>query len=334
MAAPRPRSIGFLGYPGITALDLTGPLEAFATANALLPGEGREGGATPRPYRLLVLGVDGKSAFASEPGLRLQPDCAMAAAPALDTVIVPGGAGLREPRRLRAAAGWLRTRQRATRRIASVCTGAWALAEAGLLDGRRATTHWRFAAELAARYPAVDVDADAIWIRAGRCYTSAGVTAGIDLALALIEQDHGPRLALAVARELVVHVRRAGGQRQYSERLAFQGGSAGRLAELREWMLTNLAGDLSVERLAERCHVSPRQLTRRFRDALGITPAACVERLRVEEAGERLLAGAGIDAVAAAVGFRSTDVFRRAFERHYGVPPSSFRARFAATTPP
>lgn len=330
MSTPaRTRRIGFLGYPRITALDLVGPLEVFSTANNLIAA--KTGAGAPPAYELLVLGLS-KRAFAAESGIAFLPQAALAASPTLDTLVVPGGRGLREPGPLRTVSQWLREHHRAIRRIASVCTGIYALAEAGLLDGRTATTHWRYAEAFVARYPAVALDADAIFIKQGPLYTSAGITAGIDLALALVEEDHGPKLALAVARELVVYVKRAGGQSQYSEPLNFQAGSVGRLAELCAWMLEHLADDLTIERLAERCRVSPRQLGRRFKLALGMPPAAYVERLRTEEAGQRLLAGnASIEKIAEAVGFRSADVFRRAFERRFGVAPAQFRARFSRT---
>jgi transcriptional regulator GlxA family with amidase domain len=321
----RTRLIALLGYPQLTTLDLAGPAEVFATAAALA--------AKPaaRPlYEVMVLGLD-RQPFRAESGLVFVPDAAMADAPALDTLIVPGGRGLRDPERLGLIAPWLRRRQRGFRRIAAVCTGAWALAEAGLLDGLRVTTHWRHADALALAYPRIRVEPDKIYIRQEGVYTSAGITAGIDLALALVEEDHGPSLALAVARELVVHLKRAGGQRQFSERLSLSTSADSPLAELNGWMLDNLAEDLCLARLAARCHISPRQLARRFKAAFGTTPAKYVERLRMDEASQLLLSGRhGLDRVAAAVGFRSADVFRRAFERRFGVTPIQFRARFVS----
>lgn len=323
--ATRTRRIGFLGYQRFTALDLVGPSDVFAAANELAASVSPR--ASP-PYELIVVGLD-RRPFRAESGLAMLPDTSLADAPTLDTLLIPGGSGLREPAQLAAVSAWLQRRQRGIRRIASVCTGAWALAEAGLLDGCRATTHWRYAAALAERYPKVRVDADAIFIRQDRLYTSAGITAGIDLALALIEEDHGTALALAVARELVVYLRRAGGQRQFSERLALSAQAGQPLAELTAWMHDHLRDDLSLARLAERCHISPRQLARRFDSAFAMSPAAYVERLRTDEASQLLLGDARpIDRVAAAVGFRSADVFRRAFERRFGIPPAQFRARF------
>ena len=215
------------------------------------------------------------------------------------------------------------------RRIASVCTGIYGLAPTGLLDGRRVTTHWRFAADVKARFPRLDVDPDAIYVRDGRFATSAGVTAGIDLALALIEEDHGPGLALAVARELVVYLRRSGGQSQYSTPLKLQAASTDPIHDVAAFVVENLDGDLSVERLAARAHLSPRQFSRRFTEALGVAPASFVSERRLDEA-KRLLGEerSSVEAIASATGFRSADVFRRAFERRFGVGPRDYRARF------
>jgi transcriptional regulator GlxA family with amidase domain len=324
----RTKRIGFLGYQGVTALDLIGPMEVFATANTLI-STGRVNTA-PQAYELVVLGLK-KRSFMAESGIVLMPHTSLAEAPVLDTLLIPGGSGLRESASLKMASQWLSKNHRSIRRIASVCTGIYALAESGLLEGCTVTTHWRHAEAFAKSYPSVKLDADAIFIKQGKFYTSAGITAGIDLALSLIEEDHGPKLALTIAQELVVYLKRAGGQSQFSERLSFQAGTAGRLAELGAWMLENLANDLSVEKLAGRCQVSPRQLSRRFKLDLGMPPAAYVELLRTEEAGQRLLAdNASVEQIAAAVGFRSADVFRRAFERRFGVAPAQFRARFSS----
>lgn len=326
--ARRTRRIGFIGFPQFNALDLTGPMDVFSAAAEL---ELERAGPRRRPvYETLVIGLD-PAPFRAESTLAVVPDATLADAPPLDTIIVPGGRGVREPATLAALAQWLRGRGRRARRIASVCTGAYALAEAGLLDGSVVTTHWRHARALAARYPQLTVDADAIFLRNGRIYTSAGISAGIDLALALVAEDHGPALALDVARELIVHVKRDGGQRQYSVPLAFQTAAGDRLGELAAWMLRHLDGDLSVERLAERCSLSRRQLSRRFHEAFGLAPAQYVERLRVDEARQRLSESrVPVDRIATAVGFRSVDVFRRAFERQVGIAPARYRARFRA----
>lgn len=318
----RHRQIVFLGYDGITALDLSGPAEVFAVADGWLRERKRPG------YALRVLSLDGSS-FKAENGLRFVADALLAGPLAADTLIVPGGQGLRESARLARAAAWLRQHHSGLRRVASICTGAYALAEAGLLDGLQASTHWRHAPALAARYPMVRVLDDALYLRQGSIYTSAGVTAGIDLCLSLVEQDHGADCALAVARELVVHLKRPGGQRQYSERLASQSSEDAHLDGLRAWILDHLDRALPVAALAARCHCSERQLSRLFKRHFQLSPAAYVERLRVEEAGQRLIATeTSVARIAHSLGYRSADVFRRAFERHYGLAPLQYRARF------
>lgn len=313
------RRIGFIVYDGLTALDLAGPLEVFACANAHIPSA----------YELLVLGATGK-AITAESGLRVTPASALARTPRLDTIIVPGGVGLREDRIAAPIVAWLRSRGR-TRRIASVCTGIYALAATGLLDGRRATTHWRFASDVARHFPKITLEPDAIFLKDGNLFTSAGVTAGIDLALAFVENDLGPRVALAVARELVVYLKRTGGQMQFSEPLQFQTRATDRFADLAAWMVSNLRKDLSVESLAARAGLGTRHFSRRFTTVFGMPPAAYVEQLRLDEARKRLDApGQTVDSVAASVGYASADSFRRAFERRFGVPPSQYRGRFAA----
>src|SRR5450759_3361394 len=199
--------------------------------------------------------------------------------------------------------------------------------------GRKVTTHWRLSADLAERYPQLKVNANALYIRDGKFYTSAGITAGIDLALALIEEDFGAQVALSVARELVVYVKRPGGQEQYSEPLKFQVESTSRFVDLAAWMVGHLDKDLSVEALAERTNLCPRQFTRRFKGEFKSTPAAFVQRLRLDEARKRLsAAGATVESVADSVGFHDPDSFRRAFVQRFGVAPQHYRGRFLADT--
>jgi len=319
-------AIGVLGFDNVNALDIVGPLEAFAEANGLAASQG----LTP-PYQLMVLGLS-TQAFVSESGITFVPRHSIATVPALDTLIIPGGRGLREPAINTEVATWLRERAPAFRRIASVCTGIYGLAPTGLLDGRRVTTHWRFAPAVAQRFPLLKVDPDAIFIRDECFYTSAGITAGIDLALALIEEDCGRPLSLAVARELVVYLRRAGGQEQYSEPLQRQSRGGDRFGELCAWISGHLSQPLTVETLAERVCLSTRQFSRNFAAQFGCPPAEFVEDLRLREA-RRLLDEAALDieSIAAAVGFRSADVFRRAFERRFGLLPSAYRLRFGTT---
>ncbi len=317
------RRIGFVGYDQITALDLVGPLEAFDSANGHC-----ERGAPA--YSFVVLSHKGKP-FVSEAGLRISADASLEDAPPLDTIIVPGGKGLRLTDSVLPIAKWLRTRSTRVRRLASVCTGIYALGEAGLLNGCRATTHWRYAADVARRFPSIRLEPDAIYIRDGHIYTSAGVTAGIDLALAFIEADLGGRIALAAARELVVYLKRTGGQMQYSEPLQFQARATDRFADLAAWLVSNLKKDISVEAMAQRVGLGPRHFSRKFKSVFGTAPADYVEALRLDESRKRLGApNQTIDSVAASVGYASADAYRRAFERRFGVAPSLYKKKFAA----
>lgn len=311
--------IGVFGYEGVTALDVVGPTEAFASAFV----------DEQRAYEVVLVGVTRKP-FTAESGIVFKPHRGLDAKVDLDTLIIPGGCGLRNPRINAKLVSWVRTNAPQIRRIASVCTGIYGLAATGLLDGRRATTHWRFARDVEEKFPAVRLESNALFLKDGPFYTSAGVTAGIDLALALIEEDLGAPAALAVARDLVVYLKRPGGQEQFSEPLQFQIESTDKLAELASWMRGHLRGDLSVEALAERACLCPRQFTRRFTRVFQRTPAAFVEDLRLAEAQKRLsMRSITIDGVAASVGFRSADAFRRAFERRFGISPTNYRRQFS-----
>jgi transcriptional regulator GlxA family with amidase domain len=313
------RRIGLIAYPGFTTLDLTGPLDVFDIANAYVPGS----------YEMIVLAAKADP-LPSEAGLNIVPHATLAKAPPLDTIMVPGGSGIRHAATVAPIVAFLKARRR-TRRVSSVCTGIYALGESGLLDGRRATTHWRFAADVARRFPKIALEPDAIYIADGNMFTSAGVTAGIDLALSFVEADLGGRVAMGVARELVVYLKRSGGQMQFSEPLRFQARATDRFADLAAWMVGNLKKDLSVEVLADRAGLGARHFSRRFAQVFGATPAAYVEQLRLDAARKRLgQPNQTVDSVAASVGYASADSFRRAFERRFGVPPSQYRGRFAA----
>jgi transcriptional regulator GlxA family with amidase domain len=325
----RRRRVGVIGFPGANAIDIAGPLEVFATA-------GRDGDScrAQGAYETLLIGLT-RAPFRLESGLTMLPDCVLAEAPGLDTLIVPGGWGLREPATCAAVAAWLRVQAAGVRRLCGVCTGIYGLAAAGLLDGRRATTHWRLAEDVARRFPGVQLQGDALFVRDGRLYTSGGITAGIDLALALVEEDLGATTALAVARELVVYLKRPGGQDQYSEQLRWQARSAGHgeagFTDLVAWVHAHLQQDLSVERMAARMGVSPRHFSRRFTAAMGCTPGQMVESARLDAARERLLASRDpVERIASSVGFASADVFRRRFARRFGISPRSYRERFSA----
>src|SRR5437016_5875793 len=228
-ATMNPLRVGFLGFEGVMALDLVGPIDAFT--NAIVE---ESEGQTASCYEVVIIGLTNRP-FTSESGVVFKPHKTITNAPALDTLIIPGGKGLRVPDTQRKAAEWISRRAAKTRRIATVCTGTFGLAATGLLNGRRVTTHWRQAQELSKTFPQLKVDPNALYLRDGKFYTCAGITAGIDLSLALIEEDFGPRVALSVARELVVYLKRPGGQEQFSEPLKFQTQSRDRFADLAEW---------------------------------------------------------------------------------------------------
>jgi transcriptional regulator GlxA family with amidase domain len=320
-----PKRIGFLGFDGITALDLVGPTEAFATA---VVDDGK--GGTRRCYEVVTIGLANKP-FVAESGVIFSSQKTLQTAPLLDTLVIPGGSGLRKTGTNAKVSTWLKRHAGRIRRVATVCTGIYGLAPTGLLDGRHVTTHWRFARDVAQRFPKLKVDSNSLYLKDGCFYTSAGITAGIDLSLALIEEDFGPSVALTVARELVVYLKRPGGQEQYSEPLQFQVQSTDRFADLSAWMFGHLDQDLSVEVLAERTRLCPRHFSRRFKYAFGRTPAAFIEELRLDDARRRLAtSGSNIESVAASVGFHSADAFRRAFERRFNVTPGSYRSRFGS----
>ena len=320
-----PKRIGFLGFDGITALDLVGPTEAFAAA---VIDENKCG--PRRCYEVLTIGLTNKP-FVSESGVIFHPHKTLQTAPALDTLVIPGGSGLRKPEINAKVSSWVKSRVTHIRRVATVCTGIYGLAPTGLLDGRNVTTHWRFARDVANRFHKLKLEPNALFLKDGCFYTSAGITAGIDLSLALIQEDFGPTVALTVARELVVYLKRSGGQEQYSEPLQFQVQSTDRFADLAAWMLGHLDQDLSIEVLSGRTRLCPRHFSRRFKHAFGSSPAAFIEVLRLSEARRRLaILNSNIENVASSVGFRSADAFRRAFERRFDVTPSSYRSRFAS----
>ncbi|MGH8146811.1 MAG: GlxA family transcriptional regulator [Rhodanobacteraceae bacterium] len=313
-------STGLLVYDDMQALDLVGPLDVFGAANARARGN--------QPYRLCTIGITSHQVRA-ENGLVIAPEYGLDDAPPLDTLLIPGGAGSRVINGNARLLAWLRERAQTTRRVVSICTGLYVLAASGLLDGRRVTTHWRFADDVARRYPALQVEADRLYLRDGRFATSGGLCAGMDLALTLVEEDLGKPAALAVARELVMYVKRPGNQAQFSAPLAAQTRGNGCMSALVDWLLDHLADDITVERMAERVSMSARNFSRVFAATFNATPARFVERLRLEQACLRLTEGnASIERIAVQVGFHGADVFRRAFRARYGASPGEYRERF------
>jgi transcriptional regulator GlxA family with amidase domain len=316
----------FLVYPGCQSLDLTGPYEVFAGANRWLAAQRR----APR-YRLSLVSPDG-APVASESGLRFQPDSALSRLRApLDTLVVCGGFGAEAAAADAKLLARLRRLARIARRTASVCTGSFILAAAGLLDGRRATTHWASCQRLALRHPQVRVEAEPIYIQDGPVWTSAGVTAGIDLALALVEEDLGREAALTIARWLVLFLRRPGTQRQFSAQLSAQLAQRDPLRRVQAHIAENLGRPLDVEQLAGQARMSPRHFSRCFAGEIGVTPARYVLRLRLE-AARRLLEETGqpLERVAESCGFGSTETMRRQFLRELSVNPREYRRRFQA----
>ena len=326
----RTREVAILLFDGVQSLDVTGPLEVFSGAARVL--DSRESGAAgngPAGYKVTTLSSDGAPLRTSS-GLQLVPDGSFADRPVqLDTLIVPGGRGSRAAAADERLLAWVREASASARRTASVCTGAFVLASAGLLDGHRATTHWSAAKRLAQMHPSVDVDPDPIFIRDGELWTSAGVTAGMDLALALVEDDHDREAALTIARHLVLFLRRPGNQSQFSATLAAQEPQREPLREVQRRVVENVAAAHTVEEMAAHACMSPRHFARAFRAETGVTPARYVERVRLEAARRRLEDTAEpIASIAAACGFGTAETMRRVFLRALEVGPAEYRRRF------
>lgn len=313
------RSIEILTFPDAQLLDVAGPLQAFATANDLTPA------GCPRPYATTV--VAQAPSPPTSAGLTLQAAPLPPPEQPLHTLIVAGGRGIYPACENAGLVAWVRARAARAERTASVCSGAFLLATAGLLDGRRAVTHWHRCRDFAARFPAVRLEPDPIFIRDGSIWTSAGITAGIDLALAMVEADLGHASALAVARQLVVFLKRPGGQAQFSTALDLQTADDG-FARLHAWMLDNLDRTLPLETLASEAGMSTRSFSRHYRAAMGRTPARALESMRVEAARRCLEEGLSVGTAARRCGFGSEETMRRAFVRGLGTGPQDYRARF------
>lgn len=320
-----PKNVFVLAFAHHQLLDVTGPLQVFASANDRARGLG-----LPMPYHPRVIASPGGATLSSS-GLALLAEALPAPKVACDTLIISGGWGVYEAARDPQLVAWVAQRAATSRRVASVCTGAFLLAASGWLDGRRVVTHWTRCEQLAEQYPQLQVEPNPIFINDGPVWTSAGVTAGIDLALALVEADLGREAALDVARQLVVFLKRPGGQSQFSVTLSLQN-QGGRFDGLHAWIAENLGRELTLPVLAQQAGMSERSFVRHYRADTGRTPARAIEQIRVETA-RRLLADTGlpIKRIAAQCGFGSEETLRRSLLRALGVTPQAYRERFAAT---
>jgi transcriptional regulator GlxA family with amidase domain len=320
--SPNPRRVEVLAFPDVQMLDVAGPIQVFTAAN-----ERATSPDTRLPYETRVVAPEGAEIRATS-GLAFATEPLPNPTDPVDTLIVAGGRGVMKAAEDASLVEWLKVRAGSARRMASVCTGAFLLAAAGLLDHRRAATHWEYCEELRRRHPAVTVEPDPIFVHDGPVWSSAGVTAGIDLSLALVEEDLGRALALSVARHLVMFLKRPGGQAQFSAALSLQSADD-HFAELHDWLAEHLAEDLPLSRLASQAGMSERTFLRRYREATGLTPARAIERLRVE-AARGLLADTRLPAkrIAARCGFGSEETMRRNFARLQGVSPQDYRRRF------
>lgn len=320
---PRPRIVVLVGYDGVQSLDLTGPMEVFVMADRYA-GRGC--------YEVQIASPQGGD-ISTNAGLRIAGTRALADVPeAVDTILVAGGETAEGGIAHGVLGEWLRERAARTRRIGSVCDGALVLAAAGLLDGRRATTHWRACELLASRWPAVRLEPDAIFVADPPFYTSAGITAGMDLCLSLVEADLGTDVALKVARNLVLFMRRPGGQSQFSAGLKVKPAAPPRIASLISEITGDPTGDLSLPSLAARAGMSERTFSRRFHEYAGATPAAFVEMARIDRAKTLLEQSEWtLERIAERAGFGSVDALHRAFRKRLGATPSEYRARFGRT---
>jgi len=320
------KRIGFLGFDGVTACDLVGPADTFASA-ALDAGYGNR----ILCYQICTIGLTSGS-FRAESGLLFKAQETLQTAPELDTIVIPGGRGLRQAEVSEKISDWVLTRANQARRVASISTGIYGLAPTGLLDGREVTTHWRFARDVARRFPKLRVDHKRPLVKDGPFYTCAGLTAAIDLSLALIEEDYGRHVALAAAWEPATSVNR-NGEQDLSRPVQFDSQPTDRFAQLVGWIMRNLHEDLSVNTLAQRACMSPSHFTRAFTSVFGSTPASFVENLRLNEARRRLsIPKRTLDTIAASVGFSDRDAFRRAFERRFGAKPRSCLSNVGSAT--
>ncbi|WP_420413045.1 GlxA family transcriptional regulator [Roseibium sp.] len=316
------RRIEFLAYDAVQILDITGPLQVFASANDLLQVQGKPPAYDPET-------VAKHSTVKSSSGLALLANPLPQAGTAVDTVLVPGGFGIDKVCEDSELISWLTSRAATARRVASVCSGAFLLATAGLLNGKYAATHWQRCAEFKERFPDVRLKSDPIYVQDGNLWTSAGITAGIDLALALVQEDLGREIALGVARQLVVFLKRPGGQSQFSAALDLQNDS-GRFDQLHGWMMQNLQQPITLNDMAEQAVMSPRTLSRHYKKETGRSPMRTLEEMRLDQVRHLLEQGRPVAQAATRSGFGTEETLRQAFHRRFGVSPQAYRERFSS----
>jgi transcriptional regulator GlxA family with amidase domain len=317
-----PKRIGFLGFDGVTASHLVAPADTFAAA-ALDGGYGNRISC----YQICTIGLT-PGPFRAESGVIFNPDETLQTAPELDTIVVPGGEGLRQSAINEKISDWILARANRSRRIAAICTGIYGLAPTGLLDGREVTTHWRYASDVAGRFPKLRLDPRRSLVKDGAFYSSSGLSAAVDLSLALIEEDYGRHVAMTTAEQIMSTINGDGAEGA-SKVAVFDSQPTDRFAELVPWIMRNLSGDLSVNTLARRVCMSPSHFNRAFKSVFGSTPAEFVENLRLNEVKRRLsVPKRTIDTLAASVGFLDADAFRRAFERRFGAKPRTYLSHF------
>lgn len=321
------REIALVIFENAQILDITGPAEVFAQVNDLL----RKSDVFDGPAYNLTLVSKTTGPVAMSSGLRLFADASFKTfkPPGLDTLLVAGGEGVYKAMRRNDLLAFVKSQHSRAGRVASICSGTFILAEAGLLNGRQATTHWSRCQRLARMYPGIEVKPDKIYVKDGNLYSSAGVTAGIDLALALVESDFGRKMALRVAKQLVVFMKRQGGQSQFSTHLVRQSATEGTLADILKWMNQNPSRDMSVDALAGRCAMSERNFSRVFKKQTSMTPGKYVEKMRVEHAADMIeTQKLGFKSIAETCGFKSEEMMRRAFVRQLGILPHLYRKNF------
>lgn len=319
-----PKTVGLIILEEMAVPDLTGPAEVLSRAT--IRQSDQQDARESRCYQVMTIGA-GAEPRLTECGISIRPQIDLEKAPPLDTVLICGSGGAQGEKFNKRLSKWLKQRAPNTRRIAALGKGIYALAASGLLDGRQAVIHWRFAKDIASRFPKLRINPNHLFVKDGPFYTGAGGVSAVDFALALVEEDYGRHVALALARELVVPVKRSGENEQYSEALKFQVQSSDRFADLPAWILSHLSDDLSIDALAQRAAMSRRNFTRLFHEVFGKTPAQFVAEARIVEAQQRLLVPRNsIESVASSLGFRSADVFSVAFQRFTGIRPRIYRA--------